>query len=171
MFECVFCYDFESSFVEWEASQPDYVSVERVPALFNALARLHARAFYTAQALGQQEGLHMAFYEAVHVRGNSLATVADIREFFVRNGIDRRAFEAAFESGEVKARLRRAENLNALYGVTATPSVGVNGRYLTSPGLTGSNEKMLDVVNALIRSEADDRCSDACDSDRTILFE
>ena len=158
MFECIFCFNFEPSLAEWEETQTDDVSVERVPALFNPLARLHAQAFYAAEVLGQSEGLHMAFYEEVHVRGNSLATVDSIQAFFGRNGIDGRAFDEAFESRAVEVSMRRAEELNALYGVTATPSLGVNGKYLTSPGLTGSNERMFDVVDALVLAEAEDRC-------------
>jgi hypothetical protein len=38
------------------------------------------------------------------------------------------------------------------------PSLGVNGRYLTNPGLTGSNERMLAVVDAIIADEALSRC-------------
>lgn len=164
MFECVFCFNFEPSFVEWEETQSDDVVVERVPALFNGLARLHAQAFYAAKLLGASEGLHMAFYEAIHVRGNPLSSVADIREFFVRNGVAGADFDRAFESGAVMADLQRAEELNRLYGVTATPSIGVNGKYLTNPGLTGSNERMFEVVDALIHQEAADRCSSG-DSD------
>lgn len=170
MFECVFCFNFERSLLEWEATVADEVSVERVPALFNSLARLHAQAFYTAEVLGQSEGLHMAFYQEIHDLGNPLASVAAIRDFFGSNGIDVRDFDEAFESRAVEASMRRAEELNALYGVTATPSLGVNGKYLTNPGLTGSNERMFEVVDALVLSEARERCSSG-DSDWCPFFE
>jgi thiol:disulfide interchange protein DsbA len=158
MFECVYCYNFEASLAAWEATLPDAVSLERVPALFNPRARLHAQAYYAAEKLGVTAGLSMQFYEAIHVNGNRLDTLAAIREFFARRGIADAAFDAAFGSPEVAARLRRAEELNALYGVTATPSLGVNGRYLTNPGLAGSNERMLEVVDAIVADEAEGRC-------------
>jgi thiol:disulfide interchange protein DsbA len=158
MFKCIYCFNFEASLSAWEQTLPDDVSLERVPALFNPLARLHAQAFYTAELLGAERGLQTKFYEELHVFGNPLDTPAAIREFFGRNGLAREAFDQAFASPAVEARMRRAEELNALYGVTATPSLGVNGRYLTNPGLTGSNEKMLAVADAIVAAEAEERC-------------
>jgi thiol:disulfide interchange protein DsbA len=158
MFDCIYCFDFEASLASWEATLPDVVSLERVPALFNSRARLHAQAFYAAEVLGASADLSMPFYEEIHAAGNRLDTVRDIREFFVRRGIATADFDAAFASPAVAARLRRAEELNALYGVTATPSLGVNGRYLTNPGLAGSNERMLAVVDAIVADETQGRC-------------
>jgi len=158
MFECIFCFNFEESLSAWEETLADDVSLERVPALFNSLARLHAQAFYAAELLGAGEGLRRQFYEEIHLLGNSLDSLEQIRKFFASNGISTADFDAAFASREVEASMRRAEELNALYGVTATPSLGVNGRYLTNPGLTGSNERMLTVVDAIIADEARGRC-------------
>lgn len=158
MFECIFCFNFEESLTAWEETLADDVSLERVPALFNPLARLHAQAFYAAELLGATEGLHTKFYEEIHLLGNSLDSLEQIRKFFAFNGISTENFDAAFASREVEASMRRAEELNVLYGVTATPSLGVNGRYLTNPGLTGSNKRMLAVVDAIISDEARGRC-------------
>lgn len=158
MFECVFCFDFEASLIDWEEALADEVSLERVPALFSPLARLHAQAFYAAELLGAAEGLHSRFYEEIHLLGNPLATLEQIRGFFRRDGVSAEDFDRAFASRSVAASMRRAEELNAQYGVTATPSLGVNGRYLTNPGLTGSNERMLAVVDAIILDEARNRC-------------
>jgi thiol:disulfide interchange protein DsbA len=158
MFKCIYCFNFEASLSAWEETLPDDVSLERVPALFNPLARLHAQAFYTAELLGAERGLQMKFYEELHRLGNPLDTPEAIREFFGRNGVAEENFDAAFTSRAVEESMRRAEELNALYGVTATPSLGVNGRYLTNPGLTGSNEKMLAVVDAIVAAEAEERC-------------
>lgn len=158
MFKCVFCFNFEASLTAWEETLADDVSLERVPALFNPLARLHAQAFYAAEVLGVSEGLNMKFYEQIHRIGNSLDSLEQIRTFFADNGISEADFDDAFASRAVEASMRRAEELNSLYGVTATPSLGVNGRYLTNPGLTGSNEQMLAVVDAIIEDEARNRC-------------
>jgi thiol:disulfide interchange protein DsbA len=158
MFECIFCFNFEESLAAWEETLADDVSLERVPALFNPLARLHAQAFYAAELLGAGNGLHRQFYEEIHLLGKPLGTLEQIREFFGRNGVSAGDFDRAFASRAVEASMRRAEELNALYGVTAMPSLGVNGRYLTNPGLTGSNERMLAVVDAIIADEALSRC-------------
>jgi thiol:disulfide interchange protein DsbA len=164
MFGCPHCFEFEPSLEAWDEAQPDYVSLVRVPAIFNATARLHAQAYYTAEVLGQAESLRRPFYEEIHVRGNSLATVAAIRELFGRHGIDAGSFDEVFNSFGVQARLQRAEEMNRRYRVSATPSMGVNGKYLTNAAMVGSNEAMLEVVDALIESELRESCRESDDS-------
>jgi protein dithiol oxidoreductase (disulfide-forming) len=158
MFGCPHCFAFEPAVAAWSAARPDYVEFVRVPALFNATARLHARAFYTADVLGRLDAVIEPFYEEIHVHGNALATVDSVRAFFGRLGIPGESFDEAFDSFAVETRMRRAEALNRGYRVTATPSIGVNGKYLTNGSMAGSNEAMLDVVDALVGSEAQALC-------------
>jgi thiol:disulfide interchange protein DsbA len=161
MFGCPHCFEFEASLEAWNQARPDDVSLVRVPVLFNATARLHAQAYYTAEVLGRAEAMRLPFYEEIHVRGNPLATLASIRELFVRHGIDAGTFDAAFDSPAVALRLERAEEMNRLYRVSATPSIGVNGRYLTHAGLVGSNEAMLEVVDSLVAAERREPCRES----------
>lgn len=155
MFGCIHCFEFETEFVAWTEAQRDNVDVIRVPAIFNATARLHAQAFYAAEALGELDALIDPFYREIHVQGNPLASKADLRAFFGRNGIAVERFDAVFDSFGVATRLSQAEDLNRRYRVNATPSIGVNGKYLTNASMAGSNEAMLEVVDALVAAEAD----------------
>jgi thiol:disulfide interchange protein DsbA len=170
MFGCPHCFAFEPALEAWDEAQPEHVSLVRVPAIFNATARLHAQAYYTAEVLGQAEALRGPFYEEIHVRGNALASVAAIRELFGRHGIDAASFDEAFESVGVQARLQRAEEMNRRYRISVTPSMGVNGKYLTNAAMVGSNEAMLEVVDALVESELGEPCRDS-DGTRCPLFE
>lgn len=158
MFGCRHCFDFEPALRAWVEASPDYVHFVRVPAMFNATARLHARAFYTAEALGRLDELIEPFYEEIHLRGNPLASVSAIRDFFGRFGVDGRRFDEVFDSPAVETRLVRAEELNRRYRISATPSIGVNGKYVTNGPMAGSNRRMLDVVDALVESEAQALC-------------
>ncbi len=153
MFGCIHCYELESALVAWEADQADDVELVRVPAIFNPLARLHAQAYYTAEVLGRGDALIAPFYTEIHERGNALASRAALREFFARHGIDGARFDATFDSAAVAERLRQAEALNRRYGIGVTPSIGINGQYLTSPSMTGSTGAMLDAVDTLVEAE------------------
>lgn len=158
MFWCIHCFEFEPQLQAWSEAKPDYVDLVRVPALFNATARLQAQAFYTAEALGLTDTIREPFYEEIHVRGNPLATKEDIGKFFARFGVDEQRFDQVFESFGVRTKLQRAEELNRRYRVSATPSIGVNGKYLTNASMTGSNETMLEVVDSLVQAEAQGLC-------------
>jgi thiol:disulfide interchange protein DsbA len=160
MWWCSPCYAFEPELVRWEAQAPSHVELERVPALFNPLAALHARAYYTAEALGKLEAMHGAFYDEIHARGNRLDSRAALAQFFERFGVERAAFDAAFDSSRVDARLEQAEALNREYAVRATPSIVVAGRYSTNPSLAGSSAAMLEVVDRLVAESAP--CASRC---------
>ena len=152
MFDCLPCFSFEPTLEAWHMRLPGYVELVRVPAMFKPTALLHAQAFYTAQALGKLDEMRTPFYEEIHLRGNPLATEAAIKIFFGRFGVDGKTFDQAFNSPGVKAKLEDAVQLNGQYGITATPSVGVNGRYLTNPSMAAPYN-LLDVVDALVQAE------------------
>jgi thiol:disulfide interchange protein DsbA len=150
MWGCLPCFAFETELVGWEATARERVELVRVPVLFNPVAELHARAFYTAAALGKLDGLHQLFYDEIHVRGNALDSPAAIAALFASVGVDARAFEEAFHSSDVTAAVERAAATSREYRITGTPTLVVGGRYATNPRFAGSPEGMLAVVDQLI---------------------
>jgi thiol:disulfide interchange protein DsbA len=153
MFGCIHCFAFEPILTSWVESREDSVDFVRVPVMFNDVARLHAQAYYTAEALGVVDTIVGPFYSEIHERGQMLSSVDEIRKLFASLGVDAARFDATFESEEVRGDLRRAEELNRLYGVDATPTIGVAGKYRTSAAMAGSNEALFEVVDSLVESE------------------
>jgi len=153
-FWCLPCYAFEPELTRWSAEDPAHVAFTRVPVLFGAYAEaaLHARAFYTAEALGKLDAMHGDFYDEIHVRGNRLSSREALTEFFARFGVDGATFDAAFDSRDVDARVQRAAALAREYGIDSVPAVVVAGRYVTSPGTAGP--EVLAVVDQLVAEEA-----------------
>jgi thiol:disulfide interchange protein DsbA len=148
---CFHCYAFEGDLVVWEVREEQHVALTRVPVVWNAEAELHARAFYAAEVLGKLDAMHAAFYEEIHTRGTRLASVAEFAEFYQRPGVDAAAYDAVFTSPVVDARVQRPAALGREYGVEATPSLVVGGRYSTS---------RLEVVDYLVAKEAVEGAAD-----------
>lgn len=162
MFECFPCFTFEPDLNRWEAEQGSSVALTRVPAMFNPAARVQARAYYTAEALGKLDAMRADFYDEIHLRENPLDSRELLADFFGRFGVDRTTFDATFDSSEVDARVQRAVALNREYGIQATPTMVVAGRYATDPGRAGS--QLLEVVDQLVADET--RCQTRCDGVR-----
>jgi protein dithiol oxidoreductase (disulfide-forming) len=152
MWPCFHCYALEADLEAWSERTQSFVALTRVPVVFNAQAELHARAFYTADALGKRDAIHAAFYEEVHTRGNPLASRAALADFFAGFGVDVATFAAVFDSAAIDARVRQAVALAREYDVVAVPTLVVAGRYSTSPSLAGS--AVLAVVDELVAEEA-----------------
>jgi thiol:disulfide interchange protein DsbA len=151
---CPHCYAFEPYLKAWNANKkPGYVNFVRIPAVWNPLLRLHARAFYTAAELGKGEEMHDAFFNAIHVEHNPLDSEAKLAEFFARFGVDAETFKRTFDSYAVQEKMQRADELNRRYRIDSVPSVVVNGKYVTNGGMVGSYDDLLTLVNELAASE------------------
>lgn len=153
MYSCIHCYNFEPFVQQWLAEKPDYVNFVRVPTVWNATVRLHAQAFYAAQALGKGEEMHAPFFREMHVANNYLQTKDAMADFFGRFGVSADEFDGAFESFAVHTKLQRADELARRYRVDATPTIVVNGKYRTNATMAGGYDKLLELINALAAAE------------------
>ncbi|MCS3902050.1 thiol:disulfide interchange protein DsbA [Methylohalomonas lacus] len=151
---CPHCYDFEPHLEEWLENKPDNVEFVRMPAVFRQDWLPHAKAYYTAKELDAIDPIHGAMFAAIHEQGKRLASEAELKEFFVAQGIDADAFTKAYNSQSVESQLQRSLAMLRRYEVTGVPAVIVNGKYQTSGPMAGTYEGMIRVMNDLIERES-----------------
>lgn len=154
---CPHCFDFDPLLERWRQQQPDFVNFVRIPAVWNPLLQLHARAFYTAEALGKGAEMHGEFFREIHERGNRLDSEAALAQLFARFGVDAAAFKTAFDSFAVQAKLQRADELNRRYRIESVPTIVVNGKYTSDAPRAGSYEELLTLVDELVAAEREGR--------------
>jgi thiol:disulfide interchange protein DsbA len=150
---CPHCFAFDPYLQKWLATKPDYVSFVRVPAVWNPLLRLHARAFYTAEQLGKGAEMHDPLFNEIHKNGNPLDTEDQLRDFFGKFGVDATAFKNAFDSFAVHTKLERADELNRRYQIKSVPTIVVNGKYTTDAGMAGGYDELFALINELAAAE------------------
>jgi len=153
MYSCIHCYNFEPFVQEWLESKPDYINFVRVPTVWNPLVRLHAQAFYAAEALGKGEEMHAPFFREMHVTGNYLDSEDAMADFFGKFGVSEEEFKSTLNSFAVHAKVQRADELARRYRVSSTPSVVVNGKYLTNATMAGGYPALIELINELAASE------------------
>lgn len=152
-YACGHCYLLEPKIEAWERKgKPAYVEVVRMPAVWNDLLKTHARLFYTIEVLGQPQLNNEAFRE-INVRGNRLDTPDKIEAFFTSRGVAKADFQKAFSGFAVESKLARAVDLNKRYRITSTPTVVVNGKYVTDASMAGGEDKLFEVITALAAKE------------------
>jgi thiol:disulfide interchange protein DsbA len=153
-YACGHCYLIEPTLESWvKNGKPANVELVRVPAMWNDLLKTHARVYYTAELLGKLPALHGEIYREINVRGNRLDTPAKIEAFFVSKGVSKQDFQKAFSSFAVETKLSRAADLNRRYRITSTPTVVVNGKYVTDVTMAGSEPRLFDLINTLAAQE------------------
>jgi thiol:disulfide interchange protein DsbA len=152
-YACGHCYLLEPKLEAWEKKgKPANVELIRMPAVWNDMLKTHARLFYTIEILGRPELSNEAFRE-INVRGNRLDTPDKIEAFFTSRGVSKADFQKAFSGFAVESKLARAVDLNKRYRITSTPTVVVNGKYVTDASMAGGEDKLFQVINALAARE------------------
>ncbi len=147
---CPFCHQLEPLLVDWLQRQPADVVFDRVPVIGRDAWVPLARLYYTLGAVGALAGHHAAVYRALHDEGVPLAQPDTAADWAARRGLDRSRFIAAWRSAEVEANVLRARRMSDDYDIQATPSMVIDGRLLTSSGLTNGVPALLPMVNRLI---------------------
>lgn len=151
---CPHCYHFEPELNAWLKNKPQNVRFIRQPAVFNPQWRAHAKAFFTAEALGVLDKVHADFYDSIQNKKRALTDEEDLAKFFAEHGVTDQDFRSAYKSFAVDSRLRQADTMAARYGITGTPSLIVNGKYRVTGTLAKSFPNMLAITDYLIKQES-----------------
>lgn len=149
-YNCGHCYHLEPAVKAWLAKKPANVRFERIEVAFNPSWNQLSKAFYALKQMGMAEQLNTAIFDAVHKERRPLNTPELIADFVASKGVDRDAFLKVYNGFVVDSEVRHSVQLAHQYGVDGVPAMVVQGRYRTEGGMAGSNEKMLDVVDALV---------------------
>jgi thiol:disulfide interchange protein DsbA len=150
---CGHCYQFEPNLQAWEKTMPKDVSFRRIPAIWQERMELHAKAFYTAEALGVLDKMNAVLFQAMNVDRKPLASQAEIAALFAANGVAEADFNKAFTSFGVSSQVRQAVATAKAAQITGTPALMVNGKYHVSGRKSGTQADMLKVVDFLIEKE------------------
>ncbi len=153
-FGCPHCRAFEPALEGWLKKKPAYVEFERVPnSLGRPMGELHQRAFYVAQDLGVEDKIITPMFDGlknVEEGDPALTTPEDIDALFVKvAGIKPGSASSMLNSFPIDGKVQQADQLAMNYGVTGTPTVVVDGRWLTDLGKAGGDDGLIKVVQFL----------------------
>ena len=129
---CPYCNELQPALERWIRRKPADVALRRVPAILRDSWAPHARIYYTLEELGEVERLHLKVYESYHLERLHMSKPDVVVEWAAKNGIDRKRWLEAYGSSAIDAKVQHAKELSAAYTVQVTPTLVVDGRYLTS---------------------------------------
>lgn len=150
---CGGCYRFEPVISRWLETAPEEVAFRRMPAVFQSGWDNLGKAYYTAIKLGIIDDLHHKIFEAIHKDKRNLFTEHEIKNLFIENGVDERTFDRAFNSMEIKTKVKQADVMNRKYKAAYTPTIIINGKYLVLPSDTNGIENLFEVLDELVARE------------------
>lgn len=150
---CPHCFRFEPYVERWSASLPDGVIFEQVPSSLNPRWTEHARAYYAFKMMNALDKSHKALFDAIHIKRQRLNSLDTLAEFAGEIGLDEKQFRENYFSFPVETQIRKNIQKEKRYGHRGVPAVIVNGKYLVSASLAGSNERMIAIMNYLVERE------------------
>ena len=149
---CPYCNQLQPHLDAWiKQRKPADVVIRRIPAVLRENWVPHARIYYTLEALGEVERLHLQVYHSYHVEELFMSRPEVMEEWAVKHGIDRQRWIAAYNSSETQQKAIQAAELTRRYQVQGTPSLIIDGRYITSTGMVETVPAVLPVVDQLIK--------------------
>ena len=154
---CTHCNTFEPYINSWKIRNADNVKFTRIPVVFGRNAwEIYARAYVTAQMLGLGDDVHTAMMDKLWKEKDVMRSMEELAAFYGNFGVDSKTFLATSKSFAVDARMRKEQRLVQTYGVRATPTLVVNGKYrIAGNAAVPSYDVMLDVVDYLIAAKAE----------------
>jgi thiol:disulfide interchange protein DsbA len=148
---CPHCNSFEPSIEAWAKKLPADVSFRRAPVAFSAPQEPYAKIYFALEAMGQLEAMHRKVFAAVHVQHQRLEKDSEIVALMTANGIDGAKFMDTYKGFTVASKFKQARQLAEAYRIDGVPTLGIHGRYFTSPSLAGGPEQALRVADHLIQ--------------------
>ena len=132
-YACPHCAHYQPYADEIKAKLPAGAQFELLPAVFQPAWEPFARAFYTAKSLGLLEKTHQALFDAVHRDHQPLHSIEDLANLFYANyGANAGTFLSTATSFVIEGEMAQGAQRVRDYGVEATPTLIVNGKYRVS---------------------------------------
>jgi thiol:disulfide interchange protein DsbA len=148
---CPHCFQFEPVLAKWvKGAMPKDVVLRRVPVVFRDSWAPTAKIYFTLEALGEVERLHMAAFEAMHVDRIDLNNEKTLEGWVAKKGLDPNKFMDTYRSFTVQSKIARAKQLTEAHGIQGVPAVAVDGRFRSSSAFSGTYDDLLKVVDGLI---------------------
>jgi thiol:disulfide interchange protein DsbA len=144
---CPHCNDLLPRLERWRRSKPADVEFRHIPVVRHDSWVPLAKTYFTLEAMGEVERLHSAVFHGYHVEDLYMSQEKVISEWAAKHGLDPVKFMAIYRSDETRRKVERARRQTMDYDIQGTPSLVVDGRYLTD----GSSAKTIDILDRMIR--------------------
>ena len=156
-YRCPHCSALEPGLEAWLRKLPKDAQIRRVPAVFRDDWMPGAKIYYTLEQLGQLGRLHRKVFDAYHVENLNLNDPAVLGEWVTKQGVDRKKFEAIYNSFSTQSKVMQGTRLATAYGITGVPTFIIDGKYITAESMTGSEPRLFEVLDQLIAKARSER--------------
>ncbi len=150
---CPHCYQLELLLQQWNREQQNNIDFWQLPAIWNTVMNLYAKAFYSAQELDIIDKMHPLLFNAIVIEQKKLESENELVDFFAQQDITKKTFLEVFKSAEIAKKIKHAETYVGNYKPASVPEIIVNGKYRIDRMRANGLKEMISVLNFLINKE------------------
>lgn len=147
---CPHCFHLEPALDAWRKTLPANVEFEPYALPLTPAWVPLTKAFFAAKLMGVLPQTHVQVFTDIHVKNMRPTTKEQIADMYADLGVNRAQFLQMYDSFGVDNAVRQAQAVGQDAGVTGVPALLINGKYLVTGDMAGSNEAMLPIARALI---------------------
>ncbi|MGF1777400.1 thiol:disulfide interchange protein DsbA/DsbL [Vibrio nomapromontoriensis] len=151
-FYCPHCYKFEAVVENLKPALAEGVKFEKVHVAFmgNDMAVPMAKSYATMVALKAEKNMVPAMFSQIHELNKRPNNEQQLRQIFLDNGIDAKAYDSAYSSFVVNSMQKKFDKQFEASTLTGVPGVLVNNKYIVQPSGIKSYDEYNELVNYLL---------------------
>ena len=149
-YACPHCFAFEPVLEPWILKLPADVHFTRAPVGFDARKEIHQRIFYTWEALGLLDPMHLKTFSRFHVQKKPIDSLSDMLRFAQESGLDAARVQATWNSFSVQAKCATAKRLEDDYGIERMPEMAIAGRFVAVAQPEAGHDSVLVTTDMLV---------------------
>lgn len=153
---CPHCATFEPYMKRLENQLPANAKIVRVPVVFYEQWKPYAQAYYTFEAMDLVDQAHEGMFAAIHQHKKQFRTIEEIAVWVAQSyGVDKDQFLSTAKSFMVDGQIRKGMQMMQAMGVSSTPTLITNGKYVPNSRAFKSRDDLIKVTNYLVGMELD----------------
>lgn len=149
---CPHCYSFEPTVAKLKEALGKEIRIERnhVDFVGRDIGPHYSRAYAIIVALGKEAELLPQLFKMAQVEHRYFSKEADVRAFFLANGVDAKTFDGVVNSFAVEGMVAQMRQATVDKKIQGVPAFVVNGKYLINNKNVRSYEDLKGLIDYLI---------------------
>lgn len=152
-FYCPHCHAFEPIIGQLKQHLEGKAEFQKMSVSFMGgnMGPAMSKSYATMVSLGVDDKLVPLMFNRIHVQNKAPRDEAELRQFFLDNGVSAKDFDGTFNSFAIDSMMRRYDKAFKDAGLSGVPAIIVNNKYLVELKNFQNVDQAFDLIDYLLK--------------------